>query len=161
MKKICILFAALFLLSACETTGDPKQGGLFGWSQGKADQRKSERQSHLGALKQEQQSEESRKGQLSAQASGKRSERDAWKKKVQSVDTECANLKKQMDVYKAENGAQENALAGLRARQADLRQRTRTLLGGGDDVAAQEQEADRLRKEVEKLSSDFNALSLL
>lgn len=30
---------AVVLLSACETTGDPSQGGLFGWSQQKADAR--------------------------------------------------------------------------------------------------------------------------
>lgn len=33
--------AALVLLSACETTGDPNQGGLFGWSEGKAKQRQA------------------------------------------------------------------------------------------------------------------------
>lgn len=161
MKKICVLLVALFLLSACSTTGDPKQGGLFGWSEGKAEQRKAERQSHLGALKREQQEEGARKGQLSAQAASKRSERDAWKKKTQTVDAECTKLKKQMDGYKAANSAQETALVELRARQDTLRQRTRDLLNGGGDVAAQEQEAERLRKEVEKLSSDFNSLSLL
>jgi chromosome segregation ATPase len=152
----------LLLLNACETTGDPKQGGLFGWSEGKADQRKDERQSRLSTLKKEQQSEEDRKGQLSAQAAGKRSGLEAWKKKVRSVDAECASLQKQMDGYRAENSAQEKTLADLRAKQSDLRQRTKDLLGDeGNDVAAREQEAERLRREVEKLSSDFNALSLL
>jgi len=28
-------------LAACETTGDPTQGGLFGWSEGKAKQRQA------------------------------------------------------------------------------------------------------------------------
>jgi hypothetical protein len=30
---------AALALTACETTGDPTQGGLFGWSEGKAKQR--------------------------------------------------------------------------------------------------------------------------
>lgn len=30
---------AIFTLSACETTGDPRSGGLFGWSEEKARQR--------------------------------------------------------------------------------------------------------------------------
>jgi len=37
-------------LSSCETTGDPSQGGLFGWSQSKADVRIQERQNTLAAL---------------------------------------------------------------------------------------------------------------
>ena len=31
-------------LSACETTGDPQRGGLFGWSETKARQRQAEKQ---------------------------------------------------------------------------------------------------------------------
>ncbi len=34
-------------LSSCETTGDPTQGGLFGWSEGKAQQRLGEREAVL------------------------------------------------------------------------------------------------------------------
>lgn len=32
---------AALALTACETTGDPTQGGLFGWSEGKAKQRQA------------------------------------------------------------------------------------------------------------------------
>jgi hypothetical protein len=39
--------AALVLLSACETTGDPQRGGLFGWSEAKAQGRQHEKQSHV------------------------------------------------------------------------------------------------------------------
>ncbi|MEO8350251.1 MAG: hypothetical protein ABI680_00885 [Chthoniobacteraceae bacterium] len=46
MKRSQIISAALFpvvacLFSGCETTGDPTQGGLFGWSEGKAKARRS------------------------------------------------------------------------------------------------------------------------
>lgn len=34
-------------LTSCETTGDPTQGGLFGWSQNKADYRIAERRDTL------------------------------------------------------------------------------------------------------------------
>lgn len=37
MKAIAPITAlAAFAFAACETTGDPNQGGLFGWSEGKA-----------------------------------------------------------------------------------------------------------------------------
>lgn len=42
-------FAILASLSfsSCETTGDPTQGGLFGWSESQAQQRAAARRAHL------------------------------------------------------------------------------------------------------------------
>ena len=37
----CLAFAAACLLAGCETTGDPRQGGLFGWSESKANERQN------------------------------------------------------------------------------------------------------------------------
>jgi hypothetical protein len=34
-------------LTSCQTTGDPSQGGLFGWSQGQADERIYARERYL------------------------------------------------------------------------------------------------------------------
>lgn len=55
MKTILLLpvVAASLLLTSCETTGDPNQGGLFGWSQGKANQRIAAREQHLSDLERE------------------------------------------------------------------------------------------------------------
>ncbi|WP_050031124.1 hypothetical protein [Verrucomicrobium sp. BvORR034] len=44
------LAASSLLLSSCATTGDPNQGGLFGWSQNQADGRIAARQQHLSDL---------------------------------------------------------------------------------------------------------------
>lgn len=48
MHRLTLLaFAATLMLTSCETTGDPSQGGLFGWSSNKADQRSATLQRHL------------------------------------------------------------------------------------------------------------------
>jgi protein involved in sex pheromone biosynthesis len=41
MSRLFILLslASALMLSSCETTGDPNEGGLFGWSQSKANVR--------------------------------------------------------------------------------------------------------------------------
>jgi hypothetical protein len=44
---LLILLISMMCLVGCETTGDPAQGGLFGWSQSKADQRVYEKQREL------------------------------------------------------------------------------------------------------------------
>src|SRR5689334_4468752 len=36
------LCSVILLLCACQTTGDPNQGGLFGWNQKKADDRRQD-----------------------------------------------------------------------------------------------------------------------
>lgn len=47
------LAASLLGLSSCAYTGDPNQGGLFGWSQPMADQRIAAREAHLEELERE------------------------------------------------------------------------------------------------------------
>ena len=49
MKTSFFLLSAAVagMLSSCETTGDPSQGGLFGWSEGKAQGRQQVLKQHL------------------------------------------------------------------------------------------------------------------
>lgn len=49
MKYLSLLLLPLFLAS-CETTGDPNQGGLFGWSQSKANARLDQKRATLDSL---------------------------------------------------------------------------------------------------------------
>lgn len=39
--RICAVAALTFVLTGCQTTGDPRQGGLFGWSEEKATERQA------------------------------------------------------------------------------------------------------------------------
>jgi hypothetical protein len=49
-RLILLSLGTTLLLTSCETTGDPSQGGLFGWSSNKADQRSAALQQHLQAV---------------------------------------------------------------------------------------------------------------
>ena len=69
-----IAFAATALLASCETTGDPNQGGLFGWSQGKANQRLSAREQYLSELENENAYQRGRTQELEYQASKKKAQ---------------------------------------------------------------------------------------
>ena len=53
MKTIPLLcLAACALpLSSCNTTGDPMEGGLFGWSESKFDQRIQQKENTLRGIK--------------------------------------------------------------------------------------------------------------
>ena len=62
------------LLTGCATTGDPRQGGLFGWDEGKARERQNERKAHVAGAQAELAGEESRARSLSDEeaATGRR-----------------------------------------------------------------------------------------
>jgi hypothetical protein len=55
MKTIPALFLAAFALSlpSCNTTGDPTEGGLFGWSQSKFDERIYQKERTLHSIEQD------------------------------------------------------------------------------------------------------------
>lgn len=50
MKRALLILPLLAMFPSCETTGNPREGGLFGWSQDKADVRIEERQSILSGI---------------------------------------------------------------------------------------------------------------
>lgn len=45
--RLLLSVIALGTLASCQTTGDPSQGGLFGWSEGKAQGRQQDLKQHL------------------------------------------------------------------------------------------------------------------
>lgn len=72
MKKLSLVLLAAASLTSCETTGDPNQGGLFGWSQGKANYRIAEREQRLSQLERENAYQQGRTQELEYQAAKKR-----------------------------------------------------------------------------------------
>lgn len=68
MNRLLLLAAALpLVLTSCETTGDPNQGGLFGWSQSKADQRLDDRRAELSSLRSDTSRQRSRSSSMESQ----------------------------------------------------------------------------------------------
>lgn len=71
---LLLTLGAISLLTSCETTGDPNQGGLFGWSQGKADQRIEAREQHLEYLDRENAYQRGRSSALEDEEARRRAE---------------------------------------------------------------------------------------
>lgn len=62
--------AALLSLAACETTGDPRAGGLFGWSEAKAKERQQEKRDAVVQAESQLSRENERGAALEAHRSG-------------------------------------------------------------------------------------------
>lgn len=72
--SLLLLAAAAASLSSCAYTGDPNQGGLFGWSQPMANQRIAAREQRLSELENENAYQRGRTQELEYQASKKKSQ---------------------------------------------------------------------------------------
>jgi hypothetical protein len=64
LRALFALLPLVALLSACETTGDPREGGLFGWSETKARQRQVERRAEVAAAESAVMREQQRSAEL-------------------------------------------------------------------------------------------------
>jgi hypothetical protein len=73
-RNLLLAFSACALLSSCQTTGDPTQGGLFGWSQSKADQRLEARANYLDDVERDTDNQRRRSRELEAEKARKQRE---------------------------------------------------------------------------------------
>ncbi len=70
--------AASLCLTSCETTGDPTQGGLFGWSQSKANVRQYELEDRLNAVERDNARQAGRSDALESQLRRKQRAQSSW-----------------------------------------------------------------------------------
>ncbi|MDL2267275.1 hypothetical protein LJC46_04720 [Desulfovibrio sp. OttesenSCG-928-G15] len=157
MKKLSTVITALatlMLVTACQTTTDPREGGLFSYSPKAYEKRQEERKSRLGQLKDEQQEHQAENESLSKSVADQKAKHAALNKKI-------SGLNKEINSYKAANKAQQNKLNQLRSRQASLQKRANAVSGSSMSTAQKEAEAAKLQKDVDRLTNEFNSLSML
>jgi septal ring factor EnvC (AmiA/AmiB activator) len=95
--RICILMlGSVSMLSACETTGDPRAGGLFGWSESKAQVRQQDLQHEADAANTDSRAEQSRKAALEQTETGLSVENDALRGQLSSLLSENQRLNAQL-----------------------------------------------------------------
>ncbi len=148
-----ILFCILILtIIGCETTGDPRQGGLFGWSEKKA----ADRQVALtGTL-----TEEERNAQLARERTmalqndraAKLAELDTQRKRLGELDTELAKMRKQVDKIKVSTAAKQKEKQGIQKDIDKLNNKIGVLQRNtGLSVQDRKRKIGGLNDEIEKL----------
>jgi hypothetical protein len=155
---------ALSLLTGCKattSTTDPSQGGLFSYNPEAYEQRKLARIERLKELQREQIAEEQHQAALTQTAGEKEDERGAMQQKLRAANAESARLEKTLRGFNAQNDAQKAALEDLKARQTRIQADIEASRSARDDSAERKIEAERLRREIERLARDTEALSSL
>lgn len=125
----CLVACLGVALCACETTGDPRQGGLFGWSREKAQARQAE---------------------LRDQATSATTARDAEQAAVRTrlaekgaAEQDLAQLERQVQAAEQETRRLEDELAQLAARNQAASRREHALLREVQSRRAQREAAAR------------------
>jgi len=112
------LLATLWLACGCQTTGDPRQGGLFGWSEDKAQARAAALQASAASANEVARRERESQATLTDER--------------RSADLETRSLQIQLEALEHENDGLEQQLRNLRARNEHV----------GGDVAKRLRELD-------------------
>ena len=159
MKKLIIILLMVGVMG-CETTGDPRQGGLFGWSEDKAVGRQ-------GELKQTLQTEESQMAagkaetaRLEQEQRDKRAELARQDKRLTALDKELSQMKKKVAQMEAGNTQKQQEKKKLDADIDKLKREIQYLQthNVGGSVEAKQRRIDALNKEMESLLQIINAL---
>lgn len=147
MKRTILLassVATLLTVAGCETTGDPNQGGLFGWSETKAQKRQSELRDVL-YLEQDR--------TASARATGSRLSRTKSANAAALADErrELGRLRSQLDEIDSRSGGG--------ARTSGLRSKIDRAQSNDDIEEAQlRSQVDSIRGEVKGLRKEYGLL---
>jgi hypothetical protein len=128
LRAILALVPLLALLAACETTGNPREGGLFGWSEAKARERQVEKRSEVRAAEAALTREQRRTAQLQA------------REVAAAHRLELANARA--------TDERERAAAAVRLHEATVRAKA-NLLEKESPTAATASKARKLRATVE------------
>lgn len=64
LLQVILAVSSLAALNSCATTGDPTQGGLFGWSENKARGRQADLENRLDEVQQDTEQQQARSRRL-------------------------------------------------------------------------------------------------
>src|SRR4051812_18141021 len=112
IRPLLVSAATLAALSACETTGDPNQGGLFGWSESKAKTRQAALHSALDL-------EEGRTSSARSETSGLQATRNRNAATIQQQRASLNRMLTQLDEVDRAGGS--GRTAALRSRISETR----------------------------------------
>ena len=112
IRPLLVSAATLAALSACETTGDPNQGGLFGWSESKAKTRQAALHSALEL-------EEGRSSSARSETSGLQAARNRNAATIQQQRASLNRMLTQLDEVDRAGGS--GRTAALRSRISETR----------------------------------------
>ncbi|MCG8671731.1 MAG: hypothetical protein MI867_20165 [Pseudomonadales bacterium] len=152
MKSIAFTCLLLLALSSCKTTGDPTQGGLFGWSRDKADQRLRYYEQEATAAEREASEENAKSKQLSGDLKSKNQELAHERQLVDDLLTENNKLHEQL---LALLNSKSEAADKLRELEKDRNELLGQIISQGDMIVDPYQLPNNAPEKLSKLNMRY------
>jgi len=151
-RRICgtlLLLAALFAASGCQTTGNPREGGLFGWSRHKADERQRALEQEASQAEANSVAEQERKRELQSQTGAWTHRQAQLQSEVDKLAAENLQLEKELTDLIGRMQLKSDELTRVRALLAENQQRRAELKSVGDpQPEAMHQQNQTLHREI-------------
>jgi septal ring factor EnvC (AmiA/AmiB activator) len=143
LKTLTLAAGVCVSLAGCQTTGDPSQGGLFGWSEAKAIERQNLLRDQLAASSNAERDQRERQESLQSNRSQLQRDVAARNRQLQSLQSEITALRNAL--------ASGNLPADAAAQRADaLRAPVEASTGPG---------SDQLRSDFAEIDQQINLLT--
>ena len=142
LNRSVLLTTVALTVTGCTTAGDPNQGGLFGWSAGKADSRTAAYHTELRQANRQLESEEIESTRLKRQQ----------KKLASNIDSVNAELSQMLMVVQ---DIQKSGGTQLASKAASVRTHIEETK---DSANPDEQQVRVLRREVDSLREEMHLL---
>ena len=125
-----VLLLVCVVLCGCQTTGDPTQGGLFGWSEKKAAERQAEREETLSREHQTMQQAQQRETRLRREMSLNAKDLDEQQKEISQLLANAKTLEREAPTLAAASRARRlrRAIDGVRQNETLSVEQRWTLL---------------------------------
>lgn len=153
MVKKIFCFILIFAMAGCATSGDPTKGGLFGWSEKKAEVRQDDLKNTLSEEERIGQEAKSATSLLEEERRNKEIELAAQKKIMSKLDTELNDIEKQIKKMKTTTSANNRLKKKYEGDYNKLKSELNKLKKGGGSLSIQKKKA-----RIKKLDSDIEKL---
>lgn len=162
-KTFLVFPVAIFslLLAGCQTTGDPRQGGLFGWSEEKAIQRQVGLETQLKQSEQRQLTTQKQAVHLQDQKTKLTSQAEQLKAQIQSLRSKNQKLVLELEHIRREKTLQAEELARLEYILTSNRKIMAAQVSSGNEVisvAGQTAQTNQMKTQNQILHREISAL---
>jgi len=155
-----LLIASLCILINCETTDNPRSGGLFSYNPKAYEKRLDERQKRLDELENQQAMEKQASEQLEKEIVQKKSEKDVLNKKISALEKDMTWLKKRIQNANTETKQEEKELSEIRVKMKTIEKELLEIKSTtSEDIQSQKKEIQRLERTIDELLKEAEALS--
>lgn len=138
------------MVGCCTTTGDPRQGGLFCWSESKAIERQNNLKQSLGDEEQKTQIEQSESRQLETEREYKVDEYEKQKKMLDDLDNDLENIRYNISKMEADTEDKSKKKDHLMQELTRLEKEIK-YIRNHPSIKQKQQRVRDLKKEVDKL----------